>query len=285
MFMSYLKFRLKATDAHGIHSPFVYDLYTKAIRPQHPLASQHPSEPQPHPNPQPPSEPLSQHSSDTQTKLQQLHALRQQARRNYTPIKGADFGAGAQSGSTQKTISSIAKNETKPQAQAQLLSRIAQYLYPQQILELGTSLGFSTAQLSLQNPKANITTIEGNQAIAAQAQLHFQQLGLQNIQLLQGDIDELLPKYLRQLPSPLGIVFFDGNHRYEPTLRYFQACLPYTNAQTVFVFDDIYWSPAMTKAWHEIKAHAQVSLTIDLFHFGLVFFHEKRAKEHFFLLT
>ena len=238
MFMSYLKFRLKATDAHGIHSPFVYDLYTKAIRPQHPLASQHPSEPQPHPNPQPPSEPLSQHSSDTQTKLQQLHALRQQARRNYTPIKGADFGAGAQSGSTQKTISSIAKNETKPQAQAQLLSRIAQYLYPQQILELGTSLGFSTAQLSLQNPKANITTIEGNQAIAAQAQLHFQQLGLQNIQLLQGDIDELLPKYLRQLPSPLGIVFFDGNHRYEPTLRYFQACLPYTNAQTVFVFDD-----------------------------------------------
>ena len=262
---SYLKFRLKATDAHGIHSPFVYDLYTKAIKPQ----------PQRQPQPQPQNPP----------QLQQLRSLRIQAKRNGTPITGTDFGAGAQSGSKQKTISSIAKEETKPEAQAQLLSRIAQYLGPQQILELGTSLGFSTAQFSIQNPTASITTIEGNQAIASQAHAHFQQLRLQNIQLLQGNIDEQLPKFLQQLQSPLGLVFFDGNHRYEPTLRYFQACLPYTNDQTVFIFDDIYWSPAMTQAWHEIKAHAQVSLTIDLFHFGLVFFHEKRAKEHFFLLT
>ena len=48
--------------------------------------------------------------------------------------------------------------------------------------------------------------------------------------------------------------------------------LKYKTNNSVFVFDDIYWSPQMTAAWQQIKKNNEVTLTIDTFYFGLVFF-------------
>jgi len=39
----------------------------------------------------------------------------------------------------------------------------------------------------------------------------------------------------------------------------------------------------MDEAWKQIQEHEQVSLTIDLFQFGLVFFRKGIAKQHFTL--
>jgi hypothetical protein len=40
----------------------------------------------------------------------------------------------------------------------------------------------------------------------------------------------------------------------------------------------------MEKAWKEICAHPEVSLSLDLFYFGIVFFRtENKNKEHFVL--
>ena len=39
----------------------------------------------------------------------------------------------------------------------------------------------------------------------------------------------------------------------------------------------------MTKAWEEIKNHKQVTVTIDLFSIGLVFFRTEQVKQHFVL--
>lgn len=77
------------------------------------------------------------------------------------------------------------------------------------------------------------------------------------------------------------MVLFDGNHQFEPTMAYFEQCLPYINNNTLFIFDDIYWSDEMKQAWTQIKAHPQVSVTIDLFKLGLVFFRKEQKKENF----
>ena len=47
------------------------------------------------------------------------------------------------------------------------------------------------------------------------------------------------------------------------------------------IFDDIYWSSGMKEAWNEIKAHSDVTVTIDLFWIGLVFVRKGQAKENF----
>ena len=77
------------------------------------------------------------------------------------------------------------------------------------------------------------------------------------------------------------LIYFDGNHSKEATLAYFEQLLPTINNETLWIFDDIHWSSAMEEAWEQIKEHPKVRVTIDTFQWGLVFFREEQAKEHF----
>jgi hypothetical protein len=62
-------------------------------------------------------------------------------------------------------------------------------------------------------------------------------------------------------------------------------CLDKIHDGCIFIFDDIHWSGEMESCWQEIKAHPEVTLTIDLFYFGIVFFRKEfLVKEHFTLI-
>ncbi|HVZ25796.1 MAG TPA: class I SAM-dependent methyltransferase, partial [Sediminibacterium sp.] len=162
-----------------------------------------------------------------------------------------------------------------------LLFRMVHYYAPSQVLELGTSLGITTAYLASANPLGQITTLEGAPAIAAKAQTHFNQLGLSNIRLVAGNFDETLPSVLNDL-GKVDMAFIDGNHRFTPTVAYFEQLLPYVGESGFLVFDDIHWSSEMEAAWKKIQAHPQVTLTIDLFFVGIVFFRpEQKIPQHF----
>ena len=84
-----------------------------------------------------------------------------------------------------------------------------------------------------------------------------------------------MPKLLKEIKS-FDVLYIDGNHSYEATLRYFNLVKEYIKEDTIIVFDDIYWSEGMTKAWLEIKNDSIVSHTIDLFYFGLTFFRKEK---------
>jgi hypothetical protein len=65
-------------------------------------------------------------------------------------------------------------------------------------------------------------------------------------------------------------------------MEYFKLLLSKVNEQSILIFDDIYWSSEMEQAWDEIKKHEAVTLTIDLFNIGIVFFRkESKQKQHF----
>jgi precorrin-6B methylase 2 len=150
-------------------------------------------------------------------------------------------------------------------------------------IELGTSLGISACYqgLALKQHQGHLITIEGAPELNKIALQHFEQLALtQTITAVTGTFDETLPTLLNQI-NTIDYAFIDGNHRYEPTIKYFNWLLPKMHNNSLIVFDDIYWSKGMTKAWEEIKAHPQVSVTVDLFFIGLVFFRKEQVKEHF----
>jgi len=147
---------------------------------------------------------------------------------------------------------------------------------------LGTSLGISSAYLASGNPNGKLLTIEGASSISAVANKNFQSLGLTNIELLTGNFDIILPDILKA--SVPDFVFIDGNHRKEPTLDYFHQLLKKAGESSIFIFDDIHWSREMEAAWHEIKNHSSVMLTVDLFFIGLVFFRpEFKVKQDFII--
>ena len=77
------------------------------------------------------------------------------------------------------------------------------------------------------------------------------------------------------------LIYLDGNHQKQATLDYFELLLPTITNDTVWIFDDIHWSAEMEEAWEIIKKHPKVTVTIDTFQWGLVFFRYEQPKEHF----
>jgi predicted O-methyltransferase YrrM len=155
------------------------------------------------------------------------------------------------------------------------------YYQPKNLLELGTSLGITTAYMAMAAMGSKIVTMEGAEAVAAVAKNNFNSLQLKNIDLVTGNFDETLLSIVNRQPA-IDFIFIDGNHRLEPTIRYFEQLLPYTNNNTILIFDDIHWSEEMEAAWKIIKKNPSVTASIDLFFIGIVLFrNEFKAKQHF----
>ena len=204
--------------------------------------------------------------------------------RSNQEIEILDLGAGSRiNKSNRRRIKAIAKNAEKPAKFGRLFNRLIRRFQPKNILELGTSLGLTTLYMSRAKPDARVISFEGCPETAKIARQNFEKTGAQNIDIVVGNIDETLPAELKKLNQKIDFAYFDANHRYEPTVRYFETCLPYTTNDSLFIFDDIYWSEEMTQAWEHIKNHPDVTLTVDLFWIGLVFFRKEQVKENFVL--
>ncbi|MFZ2285111.1 MAG: class I SAM-dependent methyltransferase, partial [Lutibacter sp.] len=102
---------------------------------------------------------------------------------------------------------------------------------------------------------------------------------LNNIQLVVGNFDETLPSVLKN--KQFDLIYFDGNHQKAATLQYFKLSLETVHNNSIFIFDDINWSKEMHQAWEEIKNHPKVTITINTFFWGMVFFRKEQKKQHF----
>ena len=127
-----------------------------------------------------------------------------------------------------------------------------------------------------------MTTIEGNAKLAGIALNLFETVGVNNVNLKIGAFDQMLPAELEKKDT-LDFVLFDGDHRLKPTLRYFEMCLSKIHNDSIFVFDDIHWSKEMEEAWEAIIDHPLVTVSLDLFRLGVVFFRKECTKQHYVL--
>jgi predicted O-methyltransferase YrrM len=193
-----------------------------------------------------------------------------------------DFGAGsAVIPFKNRIVKNIAASSLKKKKYAQLLFRIAKYYNSKTIVELGTSFGISTSYLASANPDSKIYTFEGAKNIAKIAKENFEKLQLKNIEMVEGSFEKTLP-FINDKIENIDLLFVDGNHRKEPTLQYFNFFLSKAGNNSIFIFDDIHWSEEMEEAWKIIKSHSAVTLSIDLFFIGLVFFsNDFKVKQDF----
>ncbi len=205
--------------------------------------------------------------------------------KNKNTIEHMDMGAGAGNKKYVRyfsKVSKIAKSSNIDKKSGRLLYALVNYFKPTHILEFGTLLGLGTIYLALPNPKSTVITMEGCAELAAKARGYIDRSNVENTDILVGEFATVLPIAIDTLKS-LDLVYFDGNHRYNATMEYFNTCKSYIKQDTIFIFDDIYWSEDMKKAWNEIKIDKTVTATLDFYHFGIVFFNEKLSKENFIL--
>ncbi|MEP7277136.1 MAG: class I SAM-dependent methyltransferase [Bacteroidota bacterium] len=251
----YIRYYLTASSGkgHGIHSPFVYDFVIKVLGNKRRFDS-----------------------------YIGIETGRRRLLKDNRLLPVADYGAGSVTGYRQyRSVASITRNAVKSRKTGQLLFRIANYYKPVSMIELGTSMGLSSAYLALGNPLGRLVSLEGAPAIAALAKENFVSWGIRNISITEGNFDHTLEPLLQTLHG-IDLAFIDGNHRQIPTLRYFQQLLQKCKRPAILIFDDIHWSRDMESAWQLIKDHPAVLLTIDLFFMGLVFLNDDfKVKQHF----
>ena len=258
---SYLQFLWHSKNEHAVHSPFVFNLITKCFYDKK-------SKPDPS-------------GSEQAKQYAILKEYRNELLENKNTIKVTDFGAGSKIfKSNKRHINKIAKTAGISPKRAELLFRIVNYFQPAIILEIGTSLGLATSALALGNPKAHITTLEGCSKTANQALLQLQKFNINNVELVVTEFSAYFSTSNFQLPTS-DLIYFDGNHSKIATLEYFELLLPTITNDSVWIFDDIHWSPEMSAAWEIIKNHPKVTVTIDTFQWGIVFFRREQPKEHF----
>ena len=249
--IEFLRYQQRAQTKYYIHSPFVYQFYLNVLE------------------------------GDTAAQPKNIKALHHRLTQIYDNISINDMGA--QPGTKEKTISALASKASMPEKYGKVLFDLVRCFPPQTVIELGTCLGIGTAYLASAAPSADIITLEGSKSLTDLATKNFSDLNLTNIKQVTGHFDEKLPEVLSEISS-IDLAFIDGNHRYEPTLRYFNLLMERAHEGTILVFDDIYWSREMTRAWIEIKKDPRINLTIDIYRFGIVFMHrDKLAKEDFTL--
>tara|TARA_R110002073_G_scaffold72537_1_gene177613 strand:+ start:639316 stop:640092 length:777 start_codon:yes stop_codon:yes gene_type:complete len=248
---SFFKFLVKSTNQHGVHSPFVFDLVTNCF-----------------------------YDTDPKKWYYEASSFRSYLMVNRSKITVEDFGAGSKKlQANTREIARIAKNAGISKKRGQLLGRLVDYLDVNHVLEIGTSLGIATACMHLSKPETNIISLEGCRQTATVALESFQKFNFKNIDVVIGNFEDTLPEALAK--TPFDCIYFDGNHQKEPTINYFEQCLKHINNNSMFIFDDIYWSKGMAEAWEFIKNHPKVTVSIDTFYWGIVFFHKEQPKQHF----
>lgn len=249
---SFISYWLEAVDEHSLHSPFFFDLYTKQIKP-----------------------------AVRGREFAHIESLREKLRHDRRIISVRDLGSGKDRKPRRRQIASIARTSLSPPRYSGIFCRLAHYFGSTSIVELGTSFGINTLYLA-EKADATVTTFEGSPAIADIAALTFEFASKQNIELITGNINRTLPLFLHRVRR-VDLAFMDANHRYEPTIQYFEWLLKKVHEKSVLIIDDIHHSREMERAWKVIKSNRLVYGSADLFRCGIVFFDPSLNKQHVIL--
>ena len=248
--LAFIKFLFSSTNQHGVHSPFIYNFVTRCL--------------------------YDKTKYDAYTKLKNYRQILQKSN---AILKIKDLGEGSRVMETnEREVNKMINTSSSSKKDSKLLYRFTKYFAFKTTLELGTSLGMGTYAFSLANQSSKITTIEGCPSTSEFAESKLKNQQVKNVEFIIGDFTDTIPKLKENFYD---FIFFDGHHNKAATIAYFESLLPKTHNETVFVFDDIYWSKGMTEAWNYIKAHNSVTVTVDCFNLGFVFFRKEQVKEHF----
>lgn len=250
--LSYWLFRLRsgwrwyrgARTRYDVHGPFLSELLERVMRDQRPF-----------------------HAFD----------LVQQLRQHWAGHPGSvpvlDQGAPSKiTNDRQRRVSELVTASAIGPTEGELLFRLALWVKPKIIVELGTNAGISTLYLHYADRRADLHTIEGNPHIAGLAKRTFELARCApTLRQHVGTFADVLPGLLNDLPE-VDLLFIDGDHRYEPTLEYFELARPKLKDTSVVVIADVHWSVEMEKAWAELRRHPAVTASLDVYHFGILFF-------------
>jgi predicted O-methyltransferase YrrM len=251
--LKYIRYFLfaKHKKGHGIHSPFIYNLVSKVFN-----------------------------NENKPENLKEVINIHNKYLKSRKYLEFENMGAGSNYDKPEKLkLGKIIRRSSINKKYGTLIYNLVTYFNPGNILELGSSVGISSAYIAQASPKSNFKSIEGiteKIQVAKKISLELNQ----KTDFIHGNFDNILDSVLEKYEK-LDLVFFDGNHTKQSTLNYFNSCLNKSHHETIFIFDDIHWSKEMEEAWEIIKNNKKVKVSIDIFRMGLIFFRKELSYQQY----
>lgn len=260
----HLEHALRAQRIMRVHSPFVFGLVTEVLRDKRSFYA-----------------------------FGEIEALRKALEADHSVLKIEDYGATSEALEAdpsglgmpsnppifERKVSEIASRAACPPKLGQMLFRLIEREAPEQLLELGTSLGLGTRYMAGPARHRQLITIEGAASVASRAAQHLDKIP--GVEQRIGPFSRVLPSALKDL-GRLDLGYIDGHHTEEATMRMTQQCMEYCHENSILLLDDIRWSPGMWRAWHALCSLEAVRLSIDLGRTGMLLFRgQQRQKEHY----
>ena len=250
MLSQYIVYRLKARGVRKVHSPFLYAFYQEVMS----------------------------FKGDPTTKRIDKHL--DDIRQSSEPIQISGFGAGSRKRKTPNTIGQVAKRSGTSKRWGRFLYKLAQRSQGP-VIELGTNLGIGTAYLA-SGTNHMVYTVEGCSNLSTFAKDSLTRLELTNVDFLTAAIQDINWYDVLKGKSP-GLVYIDADHTFDATVAFYSIFKNLINDQSVIVIDDINWSDEMRNAWQEIVKDDKITLSVDLFFKGLLFFDPALSKQNIIL--
>jgi predicted O-methyltransferase YrrM len=210
----------------------------------------------------------------------ELEGFREKLLKDEEILEIEDLGAGSKKLKKNKfrKTANITKYSTTGRKFSQIYQFFCSLTPAKHVLELGTCVGINTKYLE-KVTEGELFTMEGAGALWRKAREN--QPG-KNTHFLLGNIKDLLPKHISQ-KDEVDFVLIDATHNYQGTVSYFNTLLPYLHQGSIVIIADIHWSGEMERAWSEIKKSQAISISIDLYECGILFFRKDLPKTNYIL--
>lgn len=200
-----------------------------------------------------------------------LLEARHRSEHNTTRIERTDLGRRDDGIRYPSTISEVARHSLTPHWKSRILHLLVKHYHMNSILELGSSLGLSSAYMACQEFPVKVTTLEGDPVLCNLATKLHNELDLPNIEVVCGPFHETLDDTLRQGPL-IQLAFIDGHHNGEALLENFNKILDHLDTGAIVIIDDVYWSNEMTQTWRHIRSLDRVTASMAYYDLGILFF-------------
>lgn len=82
------------------------------------------------------------------------------------------------------------------------------------------------------------------------------------------------------VPGGVNIAYISHSEK-EPMPDLFEELLPFINNDTVCLIPNIHSALQTERLWQAIKEHPRVTVTVDTYNMGFVFFRKEQPKQHF----
>ncbi len=251
LLLEYIKYRWNGKGRHGVHSPFVYELIDKGF--------------------------TAQLDSDFK---EEIRSVRRQLKKDHRIIEVNDAGTGSKVLGKHRKVSQIYSVSASKERKSRLLYQLVKHFHPENILELGTSLGVGTMSLCSGYEASHVISIDACKATQDVAIQLFKDRKKENVTFIHQKFDHFMDEYRGK---QFDLVFVDGHHSGEALLHYMDRLETMTHQDTIFILDDIRWSEDMQIAFRKIVNDPDYHVTLDLFDIGIVAKRPQQEKEHFVL--